>query len=112
VPPEVHDEDVTLVVSVLTALKALDICSSYKINQCSDSTVTVRGVLKDDVLEIDTDDMYVLLGVSPARIERVSVSRAVAGKLEIVVRIMDHTRRVMVTGISTFVAMKKRKLLV
>ena len=51
-----------------------------------------------------------LLGVSPARIERVSVARA-AGKLEVVVRMGDHTRRVMVTGIGTFVALKKRRLL-
>lgn len=33
IPSEVHDEDVTLVISVLTALKALDVCSQYKVNQ-------------------------------------------------------------------------------
>lgn len=72
--------------------------------------MTVRGVLKDDVLEIDSDDLHMLLTVSPARIERVAVSR-VGTKIEIVVRMIDHTRRVMVTGVSTFLAIKKRRLL-
>ena len=109
-PVDVHAEDMTLVANVLTAMKALDVCECYKVEVIKGGFITVRGVLKPEVNEIDSDHMHLLLGVSPSRIERVAVHRGDHGRMDIVVRIMDHTHRVMVTGMATFVAVKKRRL--
>ena len=113
VPVEVHAEDVTLVTNVLTALKALDMCVSYSITVATvDARIVVRGTIRDDVVEVDSDDIHLLLGVSPSRIEKVTVSRApTLGRMDLVVHIADHTKRVMIAGVSTFVAMKKRRLI-
>jgi len=110
-PIEVHAEDTTLVVNVLTAVKALDCCECYKVEVIKGGYIIVRGVLKADVNEVDSDDIHVLLSVSPSRIERVAVHKSDHGELAIVVRIVDHTHRVMVTGMATFVAVKKRRLM-
>lgn len=109
-PVDVHTEDTTLVANVLTAMKALDCCECYKVEVLKGGYIMVRGVLKPEVNEIDSDHMHLLLGVSPSRIERVLLHRPDHGRLDIVVRIMDHTHRVMVTGMATFVAVKKRRL--
>ena len=105
-------EDVTLVVNVLTALQALDLCSSYSVTAArTDARIVVRGALREEVLEVDSDDLHMLMGVSPTRIERVALARTnTPGRIDLVVHIADHTKRILVTGLSTFVAVKKRRL--
>ena len=102
--------------NVLTALKALDLCVSYVVTTAPlDGRVVVRGTLRDDVVEVDSDDMHLLLGVSPTRylqpslahphlgprrIERVAVARtATQGRIDLVVHVADHTKRIMVSHI-------------
>ena len=76
-----------------------------------EARVIVRGTLKDEVAEVDSEDMHFIMGVSPARIERVAVSRTPAlGRIELVVHVADHTKRIMISGMSTFVAVKQRRL--
>ena len=110
-PSELHAEDRQLVTNALTAMAALDICESYKV-EVSPATghVVVRGVLKADVCEVDSDDVNMLMSVSPSRIERVAVVRVPPSRIDITVRILDHSQRVMVTGLASFIAMKKRRL--
>lgn len=110
-PIEVHAEDTTLVVNVITALNALQYGGGYKVEVIKGGYILVRAVLEAGVNEVDSDDLHVLLSVSPSRIERVAVHKTEKGELAIVVRIVDHTHRVMVTGMATFVAVKKRRLM-
>ena len=72
-------EDVTLVTNVLTALKALDLCKAYVVTTAPlDGRVVVRGTLRDDVVEVDSDDMHLLLGVSPTRYLQPSLAHPLA----------------------------------
>ena len=110
-PPELHAEDLQLVTNTLTALEALEICESYTVKvHTAAGHIVVRGVVKADVNEVDSDDVNMIMSVSPSRIERVCIVRSLSSNLDIVVRVLDHTQRVMVTGMATFVAMKKRRL--
>jgi hypothetical protein len=120
-PPELHSDDLQLVTNTLTALEALDICETYKVKVHSAAGhIEVRGIVKADVIEVDSDDVNMLMSVSPSRIERVCIvlvhtrdeksMKIISSNLDIVVRVLDHAQRVMVTGMATFVAMKKRRL--
>ena len=108
-PVELHTDDRQLVTNVLTTLEAIGLCESYKVESQA-GYIVVRGVLKPEANEVDGDDMHMLLSVSPSRIERVSVVRVPTARLDIVVRILDCTQRVMVTGMAAFVAIKKRRI--
>lgn len=118
-PPGVLPDDTVLLTSILTAINALDIVQSYKVDVLPQSThYLVRGIIKEDVREIDNEDLNLLLSVSPLRIERVYLSRvpscsqtgAATMRLELVVKVLSATQRVMASGMATFVALKKRKL--
>ena len=63
----------TIVTNVLTALMALELCASWTVTAAPlDGRVVVRGTLRDDVVEVDSDDMHLLLGVSPTRLLQLS----------------------------------------
>lgn len=111
-PSELHDDDRQLVTNALTAMQALDKCSSYKVDVSRPGAgrIVVRGVLRDDVMEVDNEDVNLLVSVSPSRVERVAVVRNPPARFDIIVCLLDHTQRVMVTGLASFVAMKKRRL--
>ena len=109
-PEEVHTDDRQLVTNVITTMEAVGLVDSYKVIPPHAGYIVVRGLLKPEANEVDGDDMHMLLSVSPSRIERVSVVRVPTARLEIVVRILDCTQRVMVTGMAAFVAIKKRRI--
>ena len=81
-------------------------CAQVEILQES-ATISICGVLRADISEVDSDDLHLVLSVSPGRIETVTITREPFG---ITVCLLDHTRRVMVTGMATFVAVKKRRV--
>lgn len=112
-PTELHADDRQLVTNALTAMHALDKCESYKVevSRAGTGRIVVRGVLRADVCEVDGDDVNLLMSVSPARVERVAIVRVPPARIDITMCILDCTQRVMITGLASFVAMKKRRLL-
>lgn len=108
-PDDIAEDDQILLHNVLTAMRACEACSSYRVDVVPTGFL-VRGLLSDDNFEIDSDDIFMVGEVCALRIERLAVARS-AGRNELVVKVLNCKQRVMIAGSATFTACKKRKLI-
>ena len=108
-PDDISEDDENLLTSILSAMYAGEICSSYKINVTATGFI-IRGSLSsiEDNFEIDSEDLQFITCVNPIRIERVAICNS-SGKIELLIKVLNMKQRVMITSSCTFIANKKRK---
>lgn len=107
-PENISEDDEFLLTSILTAIYAGEVCSSYKVHLIPTGYL-IRGTLgNEEDFEIDLDDLQFITCVNPIRIERIAVCKS-GGKTELVVKVLNTKQRVMVTTSCTLMATKKRK---
>ena len=108
-PDDISEDDENLLTSILSAMYAGDLCSSYKITVTPTGFI-IRGSLSstDDNFEIDLEDLQFITCVNPVRIERVALCNS-SGKIELLIKVLNMKQRVMITSSCTFIANKKRK---
>lgn len=107
-PDDISEEDENLLTTVLSALYAGELCSSYKILQIPTGFLIRGNLTNEETFEIDVDDLQFISQANLIRVERVALCRC-GGKIELVVKVLNCNQRVMVTSSCTFTATKKRK---
>jgi hypothetical protein len=107
-PPDISEDDENLLTTILSALYAGELCSSYKVLQLSNGFLIRGNLLNEDTFEIDHEDLQFITLANPIRIEKVALCRS-GGKIELVIKVLNSSQRVMVTTVCSFTATKKRK---
>ncbi len=105
-PDDISEDDENLLNTILSAISASEICSSYKIHVIPTGFM-IRGSLGVD-FEIDLEDLQFITTVNPIRIERVALCNS-GVKTELVIKVLNMNQRIMITTSCTFIANKKRK---
>ena len=108
-PDGISEDDAMLLHNILTAMRAGSVCLSYRVDVIPTGFL-IRGALQSDNFEIESDDIFLIGGVSPLRIERIAVARA-GGLNELVVKVLDAKQKVTIIGSATFTVSKRRKLM-
>ena len=113
--PVIPEEDVVLVQNILEAMQSLGsedmpICEKYNVKTI-DNGYFLRAVFPaEDVFELEFDDLLFIKSVSPSRIESICIARTHSqGLVELVVKVLDHKQRIMITKSTSFSATRKRK---
>jgi hypothetical protein len=101
------EDDRALLHNVLAAMSGAASCKSYKIDVVTTGFV-LRGRLDTEVFELDSQDLFLILSISPLKIDRVSVAR-VAGHTELVVRVLNSRQRIMAERVLTVTATKRHR---
>jgi len=113
--PIIPEEDVILVENILEAMQSLGtedspICEKYQVKIISNGYMLRAFFPSSDIFELDLDDLLFLKSISPSRIDSVCIARtALQGVVELVVKVLDHKQRIMVTRSTSFSATRKRK---
>lgn len=107
-PPDISEDDENLLTTVLSALYAGEMCSSYKVLQTATGFLIRGSLANEDTFEIAHEDLQFITLANPIRIERVALCRS-GGKTELVIKVLNSSQRVMVTTACSFTATKKRK---
>lgn len=107
-PNDISEEDENLLTTVLSALYAGELCSSYKIVEIPTGFLIRGNLVNEETFEIDLEDLQFIAQANFIRIERVALCRS-GGKTELVVKVLNCKQRVMVTSSCTFTATKKRR---
>jgi hypothetical protein len=113
--PNIAEDDIVLVENVLKAVQSLGtedspLCVKYKVKVISTGYMLISSFSAVDVYEVDLDDLLFIKSISPSRIDSVCIARTAAqGLSELIVKILDHKQRIMVTRSTSFSATRKRK---
>jgi hypothetical protein len=97
-PEDVTEDDEVLLLTVLSALCSMDLCSRFcvQLGQAPHE-FQIRGTLHPEHFEVGLDDMQFMQAASPLRVEHVMVVRRL-GVNEVVLTVLSTRRRLMVTG--------------
>ena len=112
--PNIPDDDLILVENILKVVKGLgtkdvSLCVKYKVDIIQTGYL-LRAVLPaTEVYEVDLEDLLFIQSVSPSRIERVCIAKSSSQQSEIIVKVLDHKQKVMITSVTSFSATRKRK---
>ena len=113
--PDIEEDDIILVKNVLKAMQSLGpedspICVKYKVKVIATGYILRAFLPAVDVYEIDLDDLLFIKSISPSRIDSVCIARpATQSSSELIVKVLDHKQRIMVTRSTSFSATRKRK---
>lgn len=107
-PADISEDDDNLLTTVLSALCAGELCSSYKIQQIPTGFLIRGNLMNEETFEIDAEDLHFITQANAIRIERVALCRC-GGKTELVIKVLNSSQRIMVTSSCTFTVTKKRK---
>jgi hypothetical protein len=82
----------------------------YKVKVVANGYILGACLPSADVFEIDLDDLLFVKSISPSRIDSVCIAKTTAqGSTELLVKILDHKQRIMITRSTSFSATRKRK---
>jgi hypothetical protein len=113
--PNIEEDDIILVENILKAMQSLGpegspICVRYKVKVITTGYILRAFLPSSDVYEIDLDDLLFIKSISPSRIDSVCIARVAAQcSSELIVKVLDHKQRIMVTRSTSFSATRKRK---
>ena len=113
--PVIPDEDVVLVQNILEGMQSLGsedmpICEKYNVKTVNDGYFLRAVFPAEDVFELDFDDLLFIKSISPSRIDSICIARTqTQGLTELVVKVLDHKQRIMITKTTSFSATRKRK---
>jgi hypothetical protein len=113
--PNIAEDDIVLVENILNAVHSLGtedspLCVKYKVKVITSGYILSAFLPPIDVFEVDLDDLLFVKSISPSRIDSVCIARTAAqGSTELIVKILDHKQRIMITRSTTFSATRKRK---
>jgi hypothetical protein len=114
-PSNIADDDIVLVENILSAVQSLGtedspLCVKYKVKVVANGYILGACLPSADVFEIDLDDLLFVKSISPSRIDSVCIAKNTAqGSTELLVKILDHKQRIMITRSTSFSATRKRK---
>lgn len=114
-PSNIADDDIVLVENILSAVQSLGtedspLCVKYKVKVVANGYILGACLPSADVFEIDLDDLLFVKSISPSRIDSVCIAKTTAqGSTELLVKILDHKQRIMITRSTSFSATRKRK---
>lgn len=114
-PANIADDDVVLVDNILNALLSLGtedspLCVKYKVKVAANGYILSALLPSVDVFEVDLDDLLFIKSISPSRIDSVCIAKTTTqGSTELIVKILDHKQRIMITRSTSFSATRKRK---
>jgi hypothetical protein len=114
-PSNIADDDVVLVENILSAVQSLGtedspLCVKYKVKVVANGYILGACLPSADVFEVDLDDLLFVKSISPSRIDSVCIAKNTAqGSTELLVKILDHKQRIMITRSTSFSATRKRK---
>lgn len=114
--PNIPDDDLLLIENILKGLQSLGtkdtpICIKYKVDIINNGYL-IRGVLPPiDIFEIDLEDLLFVQSISPSRIEKVCIAKSLPQQpqCEMLIKVLDHKQKIMITSVTSFSATRKRK---
>ena len=107
-PDDISEDDANLLNTILSAIHATEICSSYKIKVIQNGYMIRGSLASEDDFEIELDDLNFISCANHIRIERIALCKC-SGKTEMVIKMLNMKQRVMVSTSCSFIANKKRK---